>query len=65
MFYYKSIDSTQKEVYRRIENRDILSGDVIIADIQTNAIGTHGRRWYADAENIVTVKDVIEYIKNK
>lgn len=39
--HYEKIDSTQKEVWRRIEN-----GIIISADIQTDGIGTHGRTWY-------------------
>jgi BirA family biotin operon repressor/biotin-[acetyl-CoA-carboxylase] ligase len=39
--HYKKIDSTQKEVWRRLEN-----GIIISADVQTNGIGTHGRTWY-------------------
>lgn len=39
--HYEIIDSTQKEVWRRLEN-----GIIISADIQTEGIGTHGRTWY-------------------
>ena len=39
--HYEKIDSTQKEVWRRLENEIIIS-----ADIQTEGIGTHGRTWY-------------------
>ena len=49
--YYKEIDSTQKEIWRRIENKKIEDGTIIIADIQNNAIGTHGRVWYTDEES--------------
>lgn len=50
-FYYKEIDSTQKEIWRRIENNQIEDGTIIIADIQNQAIGTHGRVWYTDEKN--------------
>lgn len=49
--YYKEIDSTQKEIWRKIENEDIENGTVIYADIQTNGVGTHGRTWYTDEDN--------------
>ena len=49
--FYKEIDSTQKEIWRRIENKKIEDGTIIIADIQNNAIGTHGRVWYTDEES--------------
>lgn len=39
--HYEKIDSTQKEVWRRLED-----GIIISADIQTDGIGTHGRTWY-------------------
>ena len=39
--HYEKIDSTQKEVWRRLED-----GIVISADIQTDGIGKHGRTWY-------------------
>lgn len=34
--YYKTIDSTQLEVWRRIEKNSIKNGTIILADIQTN-----------------------------
>ena len=39
--HYEKIDSTQKEVWRKIEN-----GIIVSADIQTEGVGTHGRTWY-------------------
>ena len=45
IFYYKKIDSTQKEIWRRIVTEKIKNGTIIIADVQTQAIGTHGRTW--------------------
>ena len=50
IIYYKEIDSTQKEIWRRIENGTIGDGTVIIADIQTDGIGTHGRKWYTSQQ---------------
>lgn len=44
---YREIDSTQKEIWRRIESNNVKNGTIVLADIQTNGIGTHGRRWYA------------------
>ena len=51
VFHYKTIDSTQKEIWRRFENGTIMDRTMIIADIQTSAIGTHGRAWHTDEEN--------------
>lgn len=39
--HYEKIDSTQKEVWRKLEN-----GIIISTDIQTDGIGTHGRTWH-------------------
>ena len=50
-FHYKTIDSTQKEIWRRVKNQIIENKTIIIADIQTAGIGTHGRVWHTDEEN--------------
>ena len=47
---FEEIDSTQKEVVRRIE--DIKDSIVVIAKNQTDGIGTHGRRWISNKNNI-------------
>lgn len=49
--YYKEIDSTQKEIWRLIEKENSPSGTLIMADIQTNGVGTHGRIWHTDEKN--------------
>lgn len=51
IFYYKTIDSTQKEIWRRVDDDKIESGTLIFADIQTGGIGTHGRIWHTDEKN--------------
>ena len=51
IFYYKTIDSTQKEIWRRVDDDQIESGTLIFADIQTGGIGTHGRIWHTDEKN--------------
>lgn len=51
--YFNEIDSTQKEVWRRIASETIQNGEIVIANLQTSGIGTHGRRWHTDeGENI-------------
>lgn len=51
--YYEEIDSTQKEIWRRVKENKIENGTVVYAGIQTNGIGTHGRVWHTDKkENI-------------
>lgn len=51
VFHYKKIDSTQKEIWRRVKNGTIKNKTMIFADIQTAGIGTHGRIWHTDEEN--------------
>lgn len=51
IFYYKVIDSTQKEIWRRIQNNNIENGTLIYADIQECGIGTFGKTWYTDEQN--------------
>ncbi len=58
--YYKTIDSTQMEIWRRIEKKDIKNGTVIRADIQTKGKGTHGRIWHTDEENNIAFSLFIE-----
>lgn len=36
IIYYKEIDSTQLEIWRRVEKDAIENGTIILADIQTN-----------------------------
>lgn len=36
IIYYEKIDSTQLEMWRRIEKNTIKNGSIIIAEIQTN-----------------------------
>lgn len=58
--YYKTIDSTQLEIWRRVEKNDIKNGTVIRADIQTKGKGTHGRIWHTDEENNIAFSFFIE-----
>ena len=48
--YYKTIDSTQLEIWR-LAKTNIPTGTIVIADLQTSGIGTHGRVWHTDEEN--------------
>ena len=51
--YYNEIDSTQKEIWRRIEKNEIENGTAVMAELQTKGVGTHGRIWHTDeSENI-------------
>ena len=60
IIYYPEIDSTQLEVWRRIEKGTIKNGTLIIADIQTKGKGTHGRTWHTDEKNNIAFSFVLE-----
>lgn len=60
IFHYESIDSTQKEVWRRIKQKNIQNGTIILADIQTEGTGTHGRTWYTDTKNNIAFSFYIQ-----
>lgn len=57
--YYKEIDSTQSEILRLIENKEAKNGTLVMADIQTNGKGTHGRIWHTDETNNIAFSFVI------
>ena len=63
IFHYKTIDSTQKEIWRRFKNKTIKDKTMIIADIQTAGIGTHGRIWHTDEENNIAFSIYFDFSK--
>lgn len=58
-FCYEQIDSTQKEIWRRVENGSIENGTLIMANIQTAGFGTHGRTWYTEKANNIAFSLVL------
>lgn len=62
--HYNKLDSTQKEILRQIEKNEIENGTIIIADIQTDGIGTHGRSWHTTEENNIAFSFVL-YLDTK
>ncbi len=58
--YYQEIDSTQLEIERRIQKKNIKNGTIVIADIQTKGRGTHGRKWHTDQKNNIAFSLYIE-----
>lgn len=58
--YYKEIDSTQKEIWRLIKKENIPNGTLVLADIQTEGQGTHGRKWYTDESNNIAFSILIK-----
>lgn len=58
--FFDNIDSTQTEIWRRIDNKKIKNGTIIMADIQTKGKGTHGRIWHTDEKNNIAFSMYIE-----
>ncbi len=60
IYYYDEIDSTQKEVWRRIEgHKELKNGTIILADVQTAGVGTHGRNWYTSQKGNIAFSIVL------
>lgn len=64
IIYYKRIDSTQNEIWRKVKNKTIKNGTLVIADIQTNGRGTHGRVWHTDESNNIAFSIFVEMNSN-
>lgn len=58
--FYEKIDSTQDEIWRLVEKKDIKNGQLIAANIQTKGKGTHGRIWHTDEENNIAFSFYVE-----
>lgn len=58
--YYKEIDSTQKEIWRLSEKNETKNGTLVMTDIQTNGIGTHGRIWHTDEKNNIAFSFLVK-----
>ena len=58
--FYKQTDSTQSEIWRLIKDERIKNGTLIMADIQTNGKGTHGRVWHTDEANNIAFSFFIQ-----
>lgn len=58
LIWYTKIDSTQKEIYRLIEKK-VQNGTLVGSEIQTEAIGTHGRKWHTSKSNNIAISFVL------
>ena len=58
LIHLKSIDSTQLEAWRLFEKK-VQNGTIVVADIQTNGQGTHGRRWYTNETGNIAFSIII------
>lgn len=55
---YQSISSTQKQA-RKLAEEKVQNGTIIIAEEQTEAIGTHDRKWYGEKGKNITLTLII------
>lgn len=58
--FYEKIDSTQNEIWRLVDNKEIKNGTLVMADIQTEGKGTHGRIWHTDEMKNIAFSFYIE-----
>ncbi len=58
--FFNEIDSTQDEIWRRIKNKKIKNGELVMSDIQTNGKGTHGRIWHTDESKNIAFSFYVE-----
>lgn len=60
VIHKEEMDSTQLEIWRRVEKNDIINGTMILADRQTKGKGTHGRKWYTEEKNNIAFSFLLE-----
>lgn len=63
-YFYEEIDSTQDEIWRLVDNKKIVNGQLVAANIQTKGKGTHGRVWHTDESDNIAFSFYIEMGKN-
>ena len=60
IIHFENIDSTQLEIWKRVQEDKIENGTVIFADIQTAGKGTHGRKWFTKEKNNIAFSTYIK-----
>jgi len=63
-YFYEEIDSTQDEIWRLVDNKKIVNGQLVAANIQTKGKGTHGRVWHTDESDNIAFSFYVEMGKN-
>lgn len=61
IIYFEEIDSTQKEVWKRINENEIDESIVVITKRQKNGIGTHGRKWINESDDNILFSVGIDF----
>lgn len=62
--FYEEIDSTQDEIWRLIDDKKIVNGQLVATNIQTKGKGTHGRIWHTDESNNIAFSFYVEMGKD-
>ena len=62
--FYEKIDSTQDEIWRLIDDKKIVNGQLVASNIQTKGKGTHGRIWHTDESNNIAFSFYVEMGKD-
>lgn len=56
--YFEELESTQKEA-KKMAERNVKNGTIIVTDYQTKGIGTHDRKWYSEKNKNLTFTLII------
>lgn len=58
VIFFDEINSTQIEA-KKLAEKGIENGTIVLTDNQTNGIGTHGRKWYSNKGDNITFTLII------
>ena len=58
--YVRTTDSTNKEIYSRLQNNEAQSGNVLLSDEQTDGKGRRGSSWFSSAGKSLTLSFLLE-----
>ena len=58
--YLRSVDSTNTEIYRMLQNNEIQPSDIILAETQTNGRGRRDNQWYSNPGESITCSMILE-----
>jgi len=56
--YFETIDSTQKKA-KELAKCKVQNGTLVLANMQTHGIGTHGKVWYTEADSNILMTLVL------
>ena len=56
--YFEELESTQQEA-KKMAERNVQNGTIIVTDYQTKGIGTHDRKWYSEKNKNLTFTLII------